>query len=46
MITAPYPSGVPVWIDNDTTVRVDAREMSITAEASMFVDTAIVLRPR
>jgi len=44
MITAPYPTGVPVFVDNDTTVRVDTREMHMTAEASMFIDTAIILR--
>jgi len=43
--TAPYPSGVPVFLDDDdkTTVRIDTREMSFTAEASMFIDTNLVM---
>ena len=42
--TAPYPSGVPIFIDDDkTTVRIDTREMSFTAEASMFIDTNLII---
>jgi hypothetical protein len=46
--TVPYPLGVPTWVDDDTTLRIDEREMSLTAEAAMFVDTALmpVVRPR
>jgi hypothetical protein len=40
--TVPYPLGVPTWIDDDTTVRIDEREMSLTAEATMFIDSALM----
>jgi len=44
-VTAPYPcTGIPTWVDDDTTVRIDAREMSFTAEAAMFIDTALIGR--
>jgi len=41
-VTVPYPPDWLVWADDDTTVIVDPREMRQTAEAMMFVDTAVV----
>jgi hypothetical protein len=42
--TVPYPIGVPIWIDDETTVPIDTREMRFTAEAAMYIDPALVSR--
>ena len=46
VVTTPYPEGIPIWGDNDPTAQIDAREMNVTAEASMFVDTGLIDWPQ
>ena len=43
-VTVVYPpDAVPSFIDDDeTTLRVDTRQMEFTAQASMTVDTALL----
>jgi len=41
-VTVPYPPDLVLWPDDEETVMVDPCEMLQTAQAMMFVDTAVV----
>jgi hypothetical protein len=41
-VTVPYPPDLLIWPDDEDTVMVDPSEMLQTAQAMMFLDTAVI----
>jgi hypothetical protein len=48
--TAPYPVGLSPWVDEDEddeeTIRIDTREMTMLAKVAMSLDSVVVMPGR